>query len=189
MENLPYGWLKHWKWATMVAKVRPVRVTRGGWCCARLTRRFFKACAIARFRNQFARGQKTIGSHLLNLWRSVDRNNFFVRGTRAWNEAVREAWNGEFPRARETWWRKERFKPFQEIKQEERRDWEVYVLFFLNTRRKVIFLSGLWLMLMSIKDVTVNFGSATKIKDWKLKTVSQKNWSPTKIPSGRPGQK
>ena len=64
MENLPYGWLTHWKWATMVAKIRPVRVTRGGWCCARLTRRFFKACAIARFQNQFARGQKTIGSHL-----------------------------------------------------------------------------------------------------------------------------
>ena len=38
-------------------------VARGGCCCARLTRRFFKACAITRFRNQFARGQKTIGSH------------------------------------------------------------------------------------------------------------------------------
>ena len=63
-ENLPYGWLTHWKWATMVAKIRPVRVTLGGWCCARLTRRFFKPCAIVRFRNQFARGQKTIGSHL-----------------------------------------------------------------------------------------------------------------------------
>ena len=63
-ENLPYGWLSHWKWATVAAKIRPVRVTRGGWCCARLTRRFFKACAIARFRNQFAHGQKTIGSHL-----------------------------------------------------------------------------------------------------------------------------
>ena len=63
-ENLPYRWLTHWKWATMVTKIRPVRVTRGGWCCARLTRRFFKACAITRFRNQFARGQKTIGSHL-----------------------------------------------------------------------------------------------------------------------------
>ena len=63
-EDLPYGWLTHWKWATMVAKTRPVRVTRGGWCYAWLTRRFFKACAIARFRNQFARGQKTIGSHL-----------------------------------------------------------------------------------------------------------------------------
>ena len=63
-ENLPYGWLTHWKWATMVAKIRPLRVTRGGWCCAWLTRRFFKACAIARFRNQFARGHKTIGSHL-----------------------------------------------------------------------------------------------------------------------------
>ena len=62
-ENLPYRWLTHLKWATMVAKIRPVRVTRGGWCCARLTRRFFKACAITRFRNQFARGQKTIGSH------------------------------------------------------------------------------------------------------------------------------
>ena len=63
-EDLPYGWLTHWKWATMVAKTRPVRVTRGGWCYAWLTRRFFKACAIARFRHQFARGQKTIGSHL-----------------------------------------------------------------------------------------------------------------------------
>ena len=48
----------------MVAKIRPVRVTRGGWCCAHLTRRSYKACAVARFRNQFARGQKTIGSHL-----------------------------------------------------------------------------------------------------------------------------
>ena len=63
-EDLHYGWLTHWKWATMVAQTRPVRVTRGGWCYAWLTRRFFKACAIARFRNQFARGQKTIGSHL-----------------------------------------------------------------------------------------------------------------------------
>ena len=62
-ENLPYRWVTHWKWATMVAKIRPVRVTHSGWCCARFTRRFFKACAIARFRNQFARGQKTIGSH------------------------------------------------------------------------------------------------------------------------------
>ena len=60
-ENLPYGWLTHWTWASMVAKIRPVRVTRGGWCCARLTRRFFIACAIARFRNQFVGGQKTIG--------------------------------------------------------------------------------------------------------------------------------
>ena len=48
----------------MVAKIGPVRVTRGGRCCARLTRRFFKACVIAQFRNQFARGQKTIGSQL-----------------------------------------------------------------------------------------------------------------------------
>ena len=63
-EDLPYGWLTHWKWATMVAKTRPVRVTRGGWCNAWLTRRFFKACAIAPFRNQFAHGQKTVGSHL-----------------------------------------------------------------------------------------------------------------------------
>ena len=67
-ENLPYRWLSHWKWATMVAKIRPLPVTLVGWCCARLTRRFLKACAIARFRNQFARGQKTIGSHLkLNI--------------------------------------------------------------------------------------------------------------------------
>ena len=63
-ENLPYGWLTHWKWATMVAKIRPVPVTRGGWCCAQLMHRFFKACAITRFRNQFARGQKTVRSHL-----------------------------------------------------------------------------------------------------------------------------
>ena len=28
-ENLPYGWETNWKWATMVAKIRPVRVTRG----------------------------------------------------------------------------------------------------------------------------------------------------------------
>ena len=28
-ENLPYGWLAHWKWATIAAKIRPVRVTRG----------------------------------------------------------------------------------------------------------------------------------------------------------------
>lgn len=48
----------------MVAKIRPVRVTRSGWCCARLMRRFFKAWAIAWFRNQFARSQKTTGSHL-----------------------------------------------------------------------------------------------------------------------------
>ena len=59
-ENLPYGWLTHWKWATMVAKIRPVRVTRGGWCCTRLTRRIFKACAITWFRNQFV----SVGSHL-----------------------------------------------------------------------------------------------------------------------------
>ena len=26
-ENLPYGWLRQWNWATMVAKIRPVRVT------------------------------------------------------------------------------------------------------------------------------------------------------------------
>ena len=63
-ETLPYGWLTHWKRAAMVAKTRPLRVTRDGWCYARLTRRFFKACAIVRFRNQFARGQKIIGSHL-----------------------------------------------------------------------------------------------------------------------------
>ena len=45
----------------MVAKIRPVRVTR---FARELRVDFFKACAIARFRNQFARGQKTIGSHL-----------------------------------------------------------------------------------------------------------------------------
>ena len=28
-ENLPYGWLAHWEWATMAAKIRPVRVTHG----------------------------------------------------------------------------------------------------------------------------------------------------------------
>ncbi|XP_074626072.1 uncharacterized protein LOC141884233 isoform X2 [Acropora palmata] len=27
-ENLPYGWLTHWKRATMIAKTRPVQVTR-----------------------------------------------------------------------------------------------------------------------------------------------------------------
>ena len=27
-ENLAYGWLAHWKWATMAAKTCPVRVTR-----------------------------------------------------------------------------------------------------------------------------------------------------------------
>ena len=27
-ENLPYAWLTHWKWATMVAKIRLVRDTR-----------------------------------------------------------------------------------------------------------------------------------------------------------------
>ena len=63
-ENLLHGLLTHWKWATMLTKIRPVRVTRGGWCCARLMRRFFKAWAIAWFRNQFARNQKTTGSHL-----------------------------------------------------------------------------------------------------------------------------
>ena len=52
-ENLPFRWLAHWKWATMAAKIRPVRVTRGD-----------VARDIARFRNQFARGQKTIASHL-----------------------------------------------------------------------------------------------------------------------------
>ena len=27
-ENLAYGWQTHWKQATMVAKIRPVQVTR-----------------------------------------------------------------------------------------------------------------------------------------------------------------
>ena len=53
----------------MVAKVRPVRVTR----VARDSRvDFFKACAIARFRNQIARGQKTIGSHLKHNLATVE---------------------------------------------------------------------------------------------------------------------
>ena len=33
---------------------------------------FFKARAIARFRNQFARSQKTIGSHLNNIYTLLD---------------------------------------------------------------------------------------------------------------------
>ena len=41
-------------------KVAPYRCR----CCARLTRRFFKARAIARFRNLFARVQKAIWTHL-----------------------------------------------------------------------------------------------------------------------------
>ena len=64
-ENLPFRWLAHWKWATMAARIRPLRVTRGDVDVARDSRvDFFKARAIARFRNQFARGQKTIASHL-----------------------------------------------------------------------------------------------------------------------------
>ena len=27
-QNEPYGWLTDWKWAMIVAKIRPVRVTR-----------------------------------------------------------------------------------------------------------------------------------------------------------------
>ena len=52
----------------------------------------------------------------------------------------------------------------------------MYVLFFLNTRRKLIFSPRV----MIDVDVnqrrfgTVNFGIATKTKDWKLKVVSQK---------------
>ena len=35
-ENLPYGWLAHWKRATMAAnKILPVRVTRGDADAAR----------------------------------------------------------------------------------------------------------------------------------------------------------
>ena len=48
----------------MAAKIRPVRITRGD---VDFHVDFFKARAIARFRNQFARSQKTIGSHLLRL--------------------------------------------------------------------------------------------------------------------------
>ena len=49
----------------MASKIRPVRVARGDADAARDLRvDFLKARAIARFRDQFARGQKTIGSHL-----------------------------------------------------------------------------------------------------------------------------
>ena len=49
----------------MTAKIRPVRVTHGDVDAAHDLRiDFFKARAIARFRNQFACGKKTIGSHL-----------------------------------------------------------------------------------------------------------------------------
>ena len=49
----------------MAARIRPLRVTRGDVDVARDSRvDFFKARAIARFQNQFARGQKTIASHL-----------------------------------------------------------------------------------------------------------------------------
>ena len=54
----------------MAAKIRPVQVTHGTRG-TQLTRRFFKACVIARFRNQFARGQKTIGSHLKKVLTSI----------------------------------------------------------------------------------------------------------------------
>ena len=47
----------------MAAKTRPVRVTRGGADAARDLRvDFLKTRAMARFRNQVPRGQKTIGS-------------------------------------------------------------------------------------------------------------------------------
>ena len=43
----------------MAARIRPLRVTRGDVDVARDSRvDFVKARAIARFRNQFARGQK-----------------------------------------------------------------------------------------------------------------------------------
>ena len=52
----------------MAAKIRSVRVTRGDVYVARDFRiDFFKARAIARFRNQFARGQKTTGSYFVKI--------------------------------------------------------------------------------------------------------------------------
>ena len=48
-ENVPYGWLTHWKWATMAAKICPVRVTRGDADASRdLGVHFFKARASSR---------------------------------------------------------------------------------------------------------------------------------------------
>ena len=47
-ENLPYGWLSHWKWATMAAKIRPVRVTRGDADAARDLRGDFLKLAPSR---------------------------------------------------------------------------------------------------------------------------------------------
>ena len=47
-ENLPYGWLTHWQWATMAAKIRPVRVTRGDTDAARDLRPDFSKLAPSR---------------------------------------------------------------------------------------------------------------------------------------------
>ena len=63
-ENLPYGCLTHWKLATMVAKIWPVRVTHGGWCCARLTHSFLKLAPSRDFKTSSRVVKKTIGSHL-----------------------------------------------------------------------------------------------------------------------------
>jgi len=88
-ENLPYGLLTRCKWATMVAKIRPVRVTRGGWCSVWPTRRFFKDCAIAWFRNQFVWSQKIIGSHL-NVMKNRNytkvKENVFRQGWVMWKK-------------------------------------------------------------------------------------------------------
>ena len=40
----PFGWLAHWKWATMAAKIQPVRLS-----------------------SSFVLGQKTMGSHLQSV--------------------------------------------------------------------------------------------------------------------------
>ena len=59
----------------MVAKIRPVRVTRSDVDVPfSLPHRFFKARAIGQFRNQFAHCQKTIGSHL-NLKSIIDHGD------------------------------------------------------------------------------------------------------------------
>ena len=49
----------------MAATIRPVRVNRDDVDAARDFRvHFFKARATAQFRNQFVRGEKTVGSNL-----------------------------------------------------------------------------------------------------------------------------
>ena len=62
----------------MAATIRPVRVNRGDVDAARDFRvDFVKARTITRFQNQFARGQKTIGSHL----KFICSNSFIVPST------------------------------------------------------------------------------------------------------------